>query len=66
MRFRFGDKALEEAWKRLKLSLQCPHVYNTIKESVVQDGSTWAWLKWKRSMNYTQLLAKLGVKVIED
>lgn len=65
MGFKFGDRALEDAYKRLKLTLQCPHIYKTIKESVVQDASTWVWLKWKRSMKYAPLLEHLGVKIVE-
>lgn len=64
--FMFGEKALEEAYKQVKRTIQCAHLYTTIKKSTIRQADAWASAKWGRAMDYINIIRYLGVQVIED
>ena len=65
-KWQFGDIALENAWKKVKKTIQAPHLYPSIKKSVIRQADAWASSKWEMVFNYEDILRKLGVKIEED
>lgn len=64
-KFQFGEIALENAWKKVKKTIQAPHLYSSIKKSVIRQADAWASGKWGMVFNYEDILRKLGVKIEE-
>lgn len=64
--FQFGERVLENAWKKVKKTIQAPHLYPSIKKSVIRQADAWASGKWGMVFNYEYILRKLGVKIEED
>lgn len=62
----FGEKALEEAWKQVKQTIQCAHIYKKISKSTVRFADAWASAKWGRNMEYTNILRYVGVEITDD
>lgn len=65
-KWQFGDIALENAWKKVKRTIQATHLYPSIKKSVIIQANAWASGKWGMVFNYEIILRKLGVKIEED
>ena len=65
-KWQFGDIALEDAWKKVKRTIQATHLYPSIKKSTVMQANAWASGKWGMPFNYSDILRKLGVKIEED
>ena len=65
-KWQFGDIALENAWKKVKETIQAPHLHPSINKSTVMQADVWASGKWGMPFNYSDILRKLGVKIEED
>lgn len=65
-KWQFGDIALEDAWKKVKRTIQATHLYPSIKKSTVMQANAWASGKWGVTFNYSDILRKLEVKIEED
>lgn len=66
MAWQFGETALENAWKKVKKTIQAPHIYTSIKKSTVRHADAWASAKWGCAFDYQLILRYLGVNIIED
>ena len=66
VKWQFGDIALENAWKKVKRTIQATHLYPSIKKSTVMQANAWASGKWGMVFNYEIILRVLGVKIEED
>ena len=66
MSWQFGETALENAWKKVKKTIQAPHIYTSIKESTIRQADAWASAKWGCNFDYQLILRYLGVRLIEE
>lgn len=64
--FKFGTWSMQQDYLEVKRAIQCPHLNKKIKRSTVLSASSWASAKWGRNMDYTMILRKLEVEIIED
>ncbi len=64
--FKFGTWSMQQDYLEVKMAIQCPHLNKRIKRSTVLSASAWASAKWGRNMDYTMILRKLEVEIVED
>lgn len=64
--FRFGLDSLMEDYIKTKQTIQCPHIYKTIKLSTMYNASRYVSFKWNKFVDYKAILEYVGVKIVED